>query len=131
MTPAFQSARRLIPATLFLLAAAGTVYAGTPQAQADAQARFRAEMAQCNSGQSSQPVNVCRTEARNALAESRRGGLTDASDQYTRNAVLRCAEFQGAERSACEDRVFSPSRVEGSVDGGGILRESVIVVPAK
>ena len=131
MTPTFQSVRRLIPATLFLLGAVGTVSAGTAQTQADAQARFRAEMAQCNSGQSSQPLNVCRNEARNALAESRRGGLSDAPDQYQRNAVLRCAEFQGAERSACEARVFNPSRVEGSVEAGGIVRESVIITPVK
>lgn len=131
MTPTFQSIRRLIPATLFLLGAVGTAYAGTSQAQADAQARYRAELAQCNSGQSSQPVNVCRNEARNALAESRRGGLSDAPDQYQRNAVLRCAEFQGVERSACEARVFNPSRVEGSVEAGGIVRESVIITPVK
>ena len=105
--------------------------AGPAPTGADAQARFRAEMALCNSGQSSQPVSVCRAEARNALAESRRGGLSDAPDQYARNAVLRCAEFQGTERSACEARVFNPSRIEGSVEAGGVLRESVIVTPVK
>ena len=61
----------------------------------------------------------------------RRGGLSDAPDQYQRNAVLRCAEFQGTERSACEARVFNPSRVEGSVEAGGIVRESVIITPVK
>jgi hypothetical protein len=110
----------------------GAALAGPSSAQADAQARYRQDMAVCESGQSNQPLNVCRTEARNALAEAKRGGLTDAaSDEYARNAVRRCAEFQGDDRTACEARVFNPSRVDGSVRGGGLLRESVVIVPGK
>ena len=126
-----------LPTYKFALTLMGTVLmtgaalAG-PAADADAQARFRQDMAVCNSGQSNQPVNVCRTEARNALAEAKRGGLTGAApDQYARNAVRRCVEFQGDERSACEARVFNPSRIDGSVSGGGLVRESVVTVPAK
>ena len=111
---------------------ANAAFAGSSNATADAQARYRQEMAVCNSGQSNQPLNICRTEARNALAEAKRGGLTDAAqDQYTRNAVNRCKEFQGDDRSACEARVLSPSRVDGSVGGGGLVRESIVIVPSK
>ena len=106
--------------------------AGPSRETADAQERYRQEMAVCNSGQSHQDVKTCRTEARNALAEAKRGGLVDAApNQFSRNAVQRCAEFQGDERTACEARVFNPSRVDGSVTGGGLLRESVIVVPVR
>lgn len=110
----------------------GAARAGPSNAPEDAQVRYRQDMAVCDSGQSNQPLNVCRTEARNALADAKRGGLTDAaSDQYARNAVRRCAEFQGDDRAACEARVFNPSRVDGSVGGGGLLRESIVIVPVK
>lgn len=111
------------------LITAGASQAGPSNSADDAQARYRQEMAFCNSGQSIQSLDTCRTEARNAYAEARRGGLTDAPDQYTRNAVQRCAEFKGDERSACDARVLNPSRIEGSVEAGGILRESTVTVP--
>jgi len=110
------------------LIAAGAALAGPSGSTADAQARYRQEMAFCDSGRSSQPLNTCRTEARNAYAEARRGGLSDTPDQYTRNAVQRCTEFKGDERSACDARVLNPSRIEGSVEAGGILRESTITI---
>lgn len=117
-----------------LFVSSGLALASGPnQVTTDAQERYRQEMGVCNNGQSHQDVKTCRTEARNALAEARRGGLSSgaASDQYNRNALQRCAEFQGEERTACEARIFSPSRVDGSVTGGGLLRESVIVVPVR
>ncbi|MEO7107639.1 MAG: hypothetical protein ABIZ09_14785 [Rhodoferax sp.] len=106
--------------------------AGPSSASPDAQARYRHDMAVCESGQSNQALNVCRTEARNALAAAKRGGLIDESqNQYTRNALNRCTAFQGDDRAACEARILNPSRVEGSVGGGGLLRESVQIVPGK
>jgi hypothetical protein len=108
----------------------GAALAGPSDASADAQARYRQEMAVCESGQSNQALNVCRTEARNALAAAKRGGLTNESqDQYTRNALIRCKEFQGVDRNACEARILTPSNVVGSVGGGGLLRESIVTVP--
>lgn len=114
------------------IASGGAFAAGAVPGANDAQERYRQEMAVCNSGQSHQDPKTCRIEARNALADARRGGLSDAApDQYSRNAVQRCGEFKGDERTACEARVFNPSRVDGSVQGGGLVRESVIVVPAR
>ncbi len=112
---------------------ASSALAGSSQqaALADAQARFHQDMAFCDSPEAYQPRETCRLEARNALAEAKRGGLSDAPDQYTRNALLRCEQFQGDDRKACDARVLKPSRVEGSVSGGGQLRESVITVPAQ
>lgn len=108
---------------------AGAVLAAPSNDAAEAQARYRQEMAVCNSGQSSQPLETCRTEARNAYADARRGALNDAApEQYSRNAVQRCGEFQGDERTACIARVLTPSRIEGSVPAGGILRESTITI---
>ena len=107
---------------LFILFAAGAAQAAPAGAQTDAQARYRQEMDFCNSGQSSQHITICRTEARNALAEAKRGDLGNGAAEYSRNAVRRCAEFQGDERAACEARVFGRACIEGSVEGGGVLR---------
>lgn len=119
------------------LVAAGTLLCATAAlaanaaALADAQARYRQDMAVCNSGKSNQDPATCRREAKNALAEARRGGLNDAPDQYPQNTLRRCDAHQGDDRTACEARMRGEGRVEGSVAGGGILRESVTVVPDK
>ena len=96
---------------------------------AQAQQRYRQDMAQCNSGQSSQDRRTCQLEARNALAEARRGALSVTGADLQGNAQLRCAAHQGGDRTACEARMRGEGTVDGSVDGGGILRKSVIVVP--
>ena len=100
-------------------------------ASAEAQARYRQDMAVCNSGQSNQDQATCRTEARNALAEARRGGLTDAPGQYEANSTQRCSALKADDRSDCEARMRGQGSATGSVAGGGILRETVTVVPAK
>jgi len=111
------------------LAIATGATAGT--ADADAQARYRMDMAVCNSGRSNQDIGTCRLEARNALAEAKRGGQPDTAGQLPQNALQRCSAHQGADRSACEARMGTQATVSGSVAGGGILRETVTVVPAK
>ena len=110
--------------------------AASPAANADdlvdAQARYRQDMAACNDGKSNQDVATCRLEARNALAEAKRGRLNDASSaQYQQNALRRCEVHQGDDRSACEARMRGEGRSEGSVESGGILREIVTVIPGK
>jgi len=107
-----------------------TSWAAEGSQAAQAQARFRQDMAVCNSGQSNQDTATCRLEARNALAEARRGGLVNEPENYQRNAQQRCAALAGIDRSACESRARGEGKMEGSVRGGGILRESVSVVPA-
>lgn len=109
----------------------GAAQAGTSSAIAEAQARYRADMAFCSSGQSSQHISVCRTEARNAFAEAKRGGLNDAPGEYAHNAIRRCEVFQGDERSDCEALVRNPTHVKGSVEGGGLLRETVTTTPVE
>lgn len=99
-------------------------------ASANAQARYKQDMAVCNSGKSNQNAATCKIEAERALTEARRGGLTAvAQSQYQQNALRRCAVFQSDERTACEARMREPSNVQGSEQSGGILRESVTVVP--
>lgn len=126
------TSRHFILTVLGSVLISGAALAGPSDASADAKARFRQEMAVCDSGQSNQALNVCRTEARNALAAAKHGGLTNESqDEYTRNALNRCKEFQGVDRTACEARILNPSHVDGSVSGGGLVRESIVTVPVK
>lgn len=120
-----------VPLACLLLSAGVSAWAAGPTPASEAGAGFRQEMAICNSGRSHQDAATCRREARNALAEARRGRLTDATpDTYQSNAQLRCKALEGIDRTACEDRMQGKGTMQGSVLGGGILRESVIVVPA-
>jgi hypothetical protein len=122
--------------TLHRLAFAGLLACGLipPVAAADdaAQARFRAEMAVCASGQSNQTPATCREEAEHALAAARRGGLDDNQAAYPQNAAQRCEALAGSERADCQSRARGMGGVEGSVASGGILRETVTttVTPA-
>lgn len=121
-----------------ILAAAGLLLCTSQAAAAgngvaaEAQARYRQDMAVCNSGQSNQDAKTCRLEARNALAEARRGALTSAPEALAQNARLRCNAHEGDARSACEARMRGEGTTSsGSVSGGGILRETVTVVPGR
>ena len=60
------------------LSVAGSLLCAGAALAADANTRYRQEMAVCNSGQSNQDAATCREEARNAAAEMRRGSLSDA-----------------------------------------------------
>ena len=70
-------------------------------------------------------------EAAAARAEAQRGKLDDGQgmSQYERNASARCQVFKtDIDRQACADRV-KQGAVSGTVQEGGILRESTIEVP--
>ena len=119
-----------LAAVTTLMCATGAL-AAPPSASADAQTRYRQDMAVCNSGQSNQDRTTCRLEAKNALAAARSGALSGAADQYRQNALQRCGAHQGDDRLACEARMMVPNGAAGSAADGGILRESVTVTPVK
>jgi hypothetical protein len=71
-------------------------------------------------------------EARAARVEARRGGLTDIGDaQNEKNRYARCDAHQGADRDYCIRRMNGEGTVSGSVEGGGVLRELRVIVPAE
>ena len=77
------------------------------------------------SGHTQQDRTTCLTEARNAAAEKNRGRL----ENYQAAATARCDVHTIAEdRAACRARVLGMGEVEGSVAGGGLLREVETVV---
>ena len=98
----------------------------------DAQARYQAERARCNSGQSQQDQTTCLREAGAAYEEAKRGRLADGPAQYQQNALLRCTVLPPEEREACHARMQGQGTTSGSVEGGGIYRELITrEVPAE
>jgi len=95
---------------------------------------YQQELSVC--GRNQQDRAACIREAGAARLEAARGGLTSAPD-YRRNALARCSLQPPADRADCEARVLGGSgnasgNVDGSVMGGGVIRESVttVVMPA-
>jgi hypothetical protein len=80
------------------------------------------------SGRTQQDQATCLREARNAQADKRRGVL-DTQGSLQANAVARCDAFRaGEDRAACQARVMGFGSTEGSVAGGGLIREVETVV---
>lgn len=91
----------------------------------DSSGSYQSEINACMSGNTQQDRATCLREARNAEAEKRRGRLED----YAANAAARCEYHTIADdRAACRARVSGAGEVEGSVAGGGLLRESETVI---
>ena len=126
MTYPNRFARRLTLAAAALLCSAAALAAGGAEG---ANARFKQDMALCNSGQSNQTVAVCRIEARAALAEARRGGLSSGEGELQRNAQMRCEALQGSDRADCQSRMRGEGSRSGSVGSGGVIRSTVTTVP--
>ena len=118
---------------LFALTPAASAAPPDRQALAQAQARYQQERAACLAGQTSQDRATCLKEAGAALAEARRGGLDGDPSQYAANQRQRCLQLPSEEQRDCLARMSGRGSVQGSVAGGGVLRELVtreVVVPA-
>ena len=109
------------------LAASTAVSAASPR-RGEAPGIYQQELAVC--GHNQQDRAACIREAGAARQAAARGGLTSAPD-YRANALARCGlQQQPDDRAACEARVLGSSgnttaNVDGSVMGGGLIRESV------
>lgn len=100
---------------------------------AAAQSRYQQEMADCKSHASAQEMANCTREARNSLAEIKRGRMHEAEQpfDYEKNALQRCDVHQGIDRTACIERMKGRGHTEGSVTSGGILREIETTIPSQ
>ncbi|WP_198972301.1 hypothetical protein [Xylophilus sp. ASV27] len=87
----------------------------------------------CNANEARYDVNACRREAGAARVEARRGGLTSPSqEQLMQNASQRCKLLPPADRPDCMMRIRgTDTNTSGSVEGGGILQETVRPVPSR
>lgn len=117
--------------TVLVLGAAG--WAGTV-----AHAAGNAAPAGCTANEAANDPAACRRESGAALQEGKRGGLTTPGAAAGANARDRCDALAGSQKTDCLSRAGSTSAApdsrvttEGSVQSGGILKETVTPVPAK
>jgi hypothetical protein len=116
-------------ATVMLLAASGANDPGKDAAAA--REAFQRELAACVQIADADARRDCRREAYAARDEARRGTLDEGAD-FERNKFARCEAHKDlAERDYCLRRMRGEGTVSGSVQGGGILRELKVIVPAE
>ncbi|MFF7056181.1 hypothetical protein ACFY89_05845 [Achromobacter spanius] len=114
-----------------LMLAAGAVHAADAIGRAAIQSQYEQDVANCKNGKSNQDRATCMQEAGAARQEANRQNLKEGStDQHQQNMVDRCNRLPAASRQDCLTQMSSPTNVRGSVQGGGVLRETVIQVPA-
>ncbi len=121
---------KVSPVALSTLVLMGSSLAQTRDELNKAHDRFIQEMAQCQSAGFSGDISACTKEARNSYTEFKRGRMQEESpaSQWEINALLRCDVHAGEDKLACIARIRGEGRTEGSVSGGGILRELVTTV---
>lgn len=91
----------------------------------EAQQRYQQERAHCLSGQSNQDRATCLREAAAARQEARRNRLdTGSSASLEANATARCQAQPAADRAACVARVTGVGSTQGSVEAGGLIRQT-------
>ena len=99
-------------------------WAAAPKASSEAQQQYNRERARCMSGQSGQDRATCLREAGAALQEARRNRLQgQGGGDLKANATARCNAQPAADRDACVQRVMGAGSTQGSVRGGGLIRE--------
>jgi hypothetical protein len=97
---------------------------------ADIQATYERDRAKCLSGRSQEDQATCLKEAGAARDEAKRGQLTEDGTAFHKNAKERCDVLTGDDQRDCIARAHGSGTVSGSVDGGGILKETRTIVPA-
>ena len=114
-----------------LAVGAATAQVATGTTGIDATGSYQSEVQACNSGQTQQSREDCLKEARNARADKQRGVL-DNSGAPVNNAMGRCdVHTSGEDQAACRARTMGMGNVDGSVAGGGVIREvETVVMPA-
>jgi hypothetical protein len=117
-------------ATALLSAGAFAQVTPTGDTGIDATGSTQSERNACLTGRTQQDQATCLREANNAAADKRKGQL-DSNGNLTANALARCAVLTGTDQVACEARVLGYGGSDGSVAGGGMIKEvEVISVPA-
>lgn len=114
--------RIALPLAALLLAAAGAAAAAAP-----AEPRLNRYV------DSYEGKDPALREAGAAREEAKRGvlGRHDNPAEFERNRLARCDKHTGEDRDYCIRRMQGEGTVTGSVQGGGILRELRVTVPAE
>ncbi len=102
-----------------------SVSAQAQSAPQNAQARYLQDIEKCRTHNTQDSLATCLREAGAARDASSKGQLTGPGAEAATNATQRCEAFQtAAEQADCVRRVQS-TPASGSVESGGVLRESV------
>ena len=117
---------------LVLAAPMGSVFAAGDQNEVDAQYQKDREacMAKQGSGESRE---ACLREAGAVRQANHQGALSGATtaSALQRNALARCEVHQDeVARSACQRMAQGEGASQGSVEKGGIFRETITVIPS-
>lgn len=103
--------------------------AGT-SASTEIEARYRLDVERCSTGQTNQDKATCLQEAGAARDEAKRARLTDHNAAFDQNQKARCDALPMAERDACMLQMSGQNTTtQGSIGGGGVLRETTITIP--
>jgi hypothetical protein len=113
------------PAVAAAQAASSAASSAAPNTAA-LRAAYEKDSAACNKKPAGDARATCLREAGAAYDAARKGQLRSPSDAE-RNARARCEQLPEAQRNDCLARARGEgeSTVQGSVEGGGILRETV------
>src|SRR5690606_25212843 len=117
-----------LSASLFSVGAFAANGSGT----ADIEAKYRQDIERCNAGQTNQDLATCKREAGAAMEEARRQRLVTHQDQSLQtNSTARCQALPADMRDTCMMQMSQGSNttIQGSVEGGGILRTTEITIP--
>ncbi|WZB60606.1 hypothetical protein WJ970_22210 [Achromobacter xylosoxidans] len=113
-----------------LVLGAAATHAADPIGRAGIQAQYEQDVANCKKGTTGQDRSACLREAGAAREEANRQRLQEGStSQLQQNMLDRCNRLPQASRQDCITQMTSPTQVRGSVQGGGVLRETVIQAP--
>jgi hypothetical protein len=88
-----------------------------------AQQQYKQDRAYCTSGQATEDRATCLKEAAAAYQEARRGTLQPGGN-FAQNSTERCSAQPAEDREACMQRMMGAGPMQGSVKGGGMMRES-------
>lgn len=114
--------------------AGASALAGEPVVTSDAKANYVKEKTNCETGNTTQDKATCLKEAGAALEEKRKGKL-DNSGSPVVNATDRCNVLPAKDKADCLARIVGPLSpnqrvtVSGSVEGGGVIRETTTTTP--
>ena len=87
--------------------------------------QYDKERAVCMNGSSNQDRPTCLKEAIAARDAAKRGQLSGAdAGSYQKNALERCKVLKGDDARDCTTRMNGGGTASGSVEAGGIYRES-------
>jgi hypothetical protein len=115
-------------------ASATVAFAAEPVATGDAKALYQKERMNCETGNTQQDKATCLREAGAALHEKKNGKL-DNSGSPVANATDRCNLLPAKDKADCLARITGPQSpnqkvtVSGSVEGGGMIKETTTTTP--